>query len=210
MKARHSVFVAFAAIALIAGASQAQAPAGAPPAAAAPKDNPANAPAGVYNVDTGHTSVVARVSHQGTSWSTVRFMNVTGALTWDPANAAANKLTATVETASLVVAPAKHPDGSTFQDRVKGDGFLKTVQFPNATFTSTKFTKVDAKHAKVEGNLTLMGVTKPLTFDVTLVGATATVVGVEATASINGKDYGLPAFIAGTPIGLQVDIEFKK
>lgn len=202
------VFVAAAAIAM-AGAIPATAIAQAPPAAA-PRDNPANAPAGVYNLDTSHASVVARVLHQGTSWSTFRFLDVTGALTWDPANAAANKLTATVDTASVTSAPAKHADGSTFLDTIKSDRFLKTAQFPKATFTSTKFTKVDNKHAKVDGNLTLLGATKPVTFDVTLIGATATVVGVSANAKINGADFGLPAFIAGTPIELQIDVEFKK
>ncbi len=214
MKAKHSVFAAFAAVALIASAAQAQPPA--PPAAAAgPRDNPANAPAGAYTVDETHASVIARYLHQGFSYSTFRFTKVSGTLNWDPANAAANKLTASVDTASITAAPAKHPDGSDWVDTVKGERFLKTAQFPKATFTSTKFTKVDNKRAKVEGNLTFMGVTKPVTFDATLIGAGSgmggkSVVGVSATGKINGTDFGLPAMMFSAPLELQLDVEFAK
>lgn len=67
---------------------------------------------------------------------------------------------------------------------------------------------------KVEGNFTLMGKTKPVFFDVTLIGAgkgfsSKPRLGVTAVASINPQDFGLSPFFAD-PIQIVVDIEFEK
>src|SRR5437764_799172 len=75
----------------------------------------------------------------------------------------------------------------------------------------------DAAHGQVDGQFTLMGKTRPVTFDVSLVGAgkgfaggpvMGHVIGIHAETSINPPDYGLPAIFFSDPITLTIDTEF--
>ena len=56
---------------------------------------------------------------------------------------------------------------ATFNEHIQGEDFLDTAKFPTATFKSTKVIFEGDKPAKIEGNLTLKGVTKPVTLTVT-------------------------------------------
>ena len=162
------------------------------------------APAGAYAIDAKHTGLVARIPHIGFSYSIFRFQTVDGKLNWDPANPAASKLSVTVDPKSITTAPVEG-----FSQEIS-DKFLKTAQFPTATFVSTAFHPESATHGKVEGDLTVVGVTKHVVFDVDLVGAgkgfRSPVIGVTARTHLDPKAYGLPAFM--DPIELVIDTEF--
>lgn len=180
-----------------------------PPAARPPppvKDYKA-APAGKYAIDANHTGLVARVPHQGFSYSIFRFGAVTGTLDWDPANPGANKLNVSVDPTSIAT-PVKD-----FGAEISGDRFLKAGQFPAATFVSKSFKAIDASHGTVDGDLTLMGVTKPVTFTVELVGTgkgfRGDVIGANARTTINPKDYPSLGLIPG-PIELNIDLELDR
>lgn len=164
--------------------------------------------AGRYEGDVQHTAVLARVQHVGYSYSVFRFDKVDASLIWDPANPEASKLTASVETASI----ATPVEG--FAKELAGAGYLNAAAHPKATFVSTSFRRIDASHGKVEGEFTLLGKTKPVTFDVELVGAGKGFgglprIGATAKAWINPQDYGLPAFFVD-PIEIVIDVEFAK
>ncbi|HEX4535175.1 MAG TPA: YceI family protein [Rhizomicrobium sp.] len=170
------------------------------------------APAGTYTLDPNHVGVIARVSHMGFSLSVFRFGDVKATLQWDPANIANDKLNATVQTASV------ESNVQGFSEELQGDKYLNTAKFPTATFVSTAFHKTDATHGKVDGMFTLLGKTKPVTFDVTLIGAGAGfaggptlghVMGIHAEGTINPQDYGMSAFFQ-EPIQLAIDTEFDK
>ncbi len=168
------------------------------------------APAGDYAIDPSHTGVVARVPHMGFSYEVFRFLTVSGKLAWDPANPAADSLNVTVDPKSIATAPT----AIDFAGELSGPKFLNVAQFPTATFVSKAFHPIDATHGKVDGDLTIMGVTKPATFDVELVGAGqgmrgAPVIGVTARTTIDPKGYGLPPYIS-LPIEIVVDSEFDK
>jgi polyisoprenoid-binding protein YceI len=160
---------------------------------------------GKYVVDAKHTGLIARIPHLGFSYSIFRFQTVGGTLSWDPANPGADALNVTVDPKSIVTGPV---DG--FSDEIDAK-FLKVAQFPTATFVSTAFHPTSATHGTVEGDLTLLGVTKHVSFDVDLVGAgkgfRGPVIGVTARTLLDPKTYGLPAFITG-PIELTIDTEF--
>ena len=162
--------------------------------------------AGKYVVDAKHTGLVARVPHLGFSYSVFRFQTVAGTLAWDPANPAADKLDVSVDPKSITTAPVEG-----FSDELAGEKFLNAVKFPAITFTSTAFHPTSATHGTVEGDLTLLGVTKHIVFNVDLVGdgkgLRGPVIGVTARTLIEPKDFGLPAFIVA-PIELIVDSEF--
>jgi polyisoprenoid-binding protein YceI len=167
-----------------------------------------DARAGTYAVDPDHSAVLARVQHIGYSWSVFRFDRVSGKLGWDPA--APEKSTLTV----AVVVESITSNVKGFASELAGDNYLKAAKFPEATFVSTAFRRSDVTHGKVDGNLTLMGITKRATFEVELVGAgkgwaDKPRLGVHAVASINPTDFGLPA-IFGTAIEIVVDTEFER
>ncbi len=164
------------------------------------------APAGKYAIDAKHTGLIAKVPHMGFSLSIFRFQTVAGTLAWDPANAGADKLDVTVDPKSITTAPVEG-----FSDELSGDKFLNAAKFPSMTFTSTAFHPESATHGKVEGDLTVMGVTKHVVFDVDLVGAgkgfRGPVIGVSAKTILDPKGLGLPAFFVA-PIELDIDSEF--
>jgi len=182
-------------------------PPGLPPGVGCGGKNLAAATAGTYALDHNHAGVVARVSHLGYSYSIFRFGKVKGELKWDPAAAAASKLSVTVQTASI----ATNVEG--FAEELAGDKFLKSTAFPEATFVSTAFRPIDATHGEVDGQFTLMGKTAPVTFKVELVGAGIGFgkprLGVHAVTWIDPKTYGLPPLMT-VPIELVVDAEFER
>lgn len=166
------------------------------------------APAGTYALDPDHASVIARVSHLRYSWSIFRFDRVSGALKWDPVNPANSSITAKVETASIT------SNVKGFAQDLAGNNFLKSAAFPEATFVSTAFRQMSTRRGKVDGQLTLMGKTKAVTFDVELVGAGKGFVdrpriGVNAKGNINPVDFGLPPLF-GDSIEIVLDVEFQK
>ena len=168
----------------------------------------ADARAGTYTIDPDHTAVLARVQHIGYSWLVFRFERVSGTLGWDPAAPEKSTLSVTVQTSSIAT-PVKD-----FAAQLAGDDFLKSAKFPEARFVSSAFHRTDATHGKVDGQFTLMGTTKPVTFDVELVGAgkgweNRPRLGVHAVARIVPQDYGFPALFGNT-IEIAVDTEFER
>ena len=164
------------------------------------------ATAGTYKLDEQHASVIARVPHMGYSISIFRFDKVAGTLTWDTATPAKSSVTATVETGFVSTNVAGF--GQAISDK-----YLGAKANPAATFVSTAFRQTDATHGQVDGDLTLMGKTQPVTFDVVLVGAGKGFgkprIGMTATASIKPGNFGMPPVFAD-PIALVIDAEFEQ
>jgi polyisoprenoid-binding protein YceI len=164
------------------------------------------ATAGTYKLDPCHAAVIARVSHIGYSYSIFRFDKVEGTLTWDPAHIAASKLSATVDTASVTTNVAG------FAADISNK-YLKSPEFPKATFVSTAFRQESPTRGKIDGQFTLMGKTAPMTLDVELVGAGKGFghprIGAHAETAIGVQDFGLnPVF--GDKIELVIDAEFEQ
>lgn len=209
---KNGVRVLAVALAMSSSAALAQTPPAAPmalpPGVFAAERDIALATAGPYALDESHTAVIARVSHLGYSHSIFRFDRAKGTLAWDPSAIERSKIEASVETASITT------NVKGFAEELVGDKFLNAKAFPQATFVSTAFKPTDKMRGKVEGQFTLMGKTKPVTFDVSLVGAGKGFggkprIGVTAVATINPQDYGLPPFFTD-PIQIVIDTEFEK
>lgn len=167
--------------------------------------------AGTYEMDPSHASVAARVDHLGFSSTTIRFAKLAGKLTYDPATPESSTLDVTIDTSSLST------DWAARDSELRGGGFFNTAQFPTARFTATKLTKVDASHAKVAGQLTLLGVTKPVELDVVLLGTGTGMmgdrrIGFEARGSFNRSDFGMKNFLpaVGDKVSLVIDAEFSR
>ena len=126
----------------------------------------ADVKAGTYAVEPDHTQVTFSVSHMGISPFAGTFSGSSGSLTVDPANPGATKLTVTIPTGSVMTTSDK------LTEELRGANWLDAAKFPTATFTSTRVSKLGADTVRVEGNLTLHGVTKPATITAKLFGAT--------------------------------------
>jgi polyisoprenoid-binding protein YceI len=138
-------------------------PAVAATAPAAPAQRP---PAGGYFLDKAHTSVTFRVSHLGFSRYTARFSRIDGRLKFDPAKPAAMSVEATIDPMSLDLNTP--PPG--FHDQLTGKAWLNAAQFPAITFKSTRVQPIGPHAARVTGDFSLHGVTKPVVLEVTYNG----------------------------------------
>ena len=160
-----------------------------------PTRDPAQIQAGTYAVDPGHTQVGWRVSHMGFSNYAGGFSDVSGTLELQPKNPSTAKLSVKIPVASVTTTSAK------LTDELKGDQWLDAAKFPDMTFVSTKVTPEGKDKAKVTGNLTLHGVTKPVTLDVTLVGAGVNplskkvTVGFDATGTLKRSEFGVKTYL---------------
>lgn len=122
----------------------------------------APAAAETYIFDKSHTEIRFSWSHFGLSRMSGRFLAYDGALEIDRAAPEKSTLTVKVETPSLWTHVEK------FNDHLKSADFFNVTTMPEATFKSTKVEKTGEKTAKVTGDLTIKGKTRPVTFDVTL------------------------------------------
>jgi len=122
--------------------------------------SPALAAPETYTVDGTHTFPRFSYSHLGYSTQLSRFNSTSGKVVYDAA-----AKTGTVD----IVIDAKSVDTgyATFNEHIQGEDFLDTAKFPTATFKSTKVVFEGDKPAKIEGQLTIKGVTKPVTLTVT-------------------------------------------
>lgn len=113
-----------------------------------------------YNVDGSHTFPRFSYSHFGYSTQLSSFSKTTGKVVYD-AEAKTGSVDIVIDTASVNTGFAD------FNQHIQGEDFLDTAKYPQATFKSTQVIFDGAKPAKIEGLLTLKGVTKPVTLTVT-------------------------------------------
>lgn len=183
------VFAAAAALTACAPPAARQAPA---PEASAPAA--IEAPAGEYRLDPTHADLTFRVNHIGMSMYTARFERFDATLRFDPADPRAMRLEASVDPNSLVL-PAP-PAG--FREELLGPDWLNARQFRTIAFRATRIEPTGARSARMEGDLTLHGVTAPIALDVTYNGGYAghsmdpnARIGFSARGRFNRSEFGV-------------------
>jgi polyisoprenoid-binding protein YceI len=172
--------------------------------------DPMAAPAGVYGLTGYHVSVIVKVLHAGFSYSAFRMNTVAGSLTWDPARLETSKVTATIAANSLST------NVPNFAETLTGPVWLDAARFPTIAFTSTSIRRTGPTTGLITGDLTLHGVTKPVTLDAALTGAgqgpNGPTVGFTATAVVRRSDFGAGPVIdvVGDEMKVEIDLEFIK
>ncbi len=192
---------------------------------AAPSPLAIASPAGEYASDPNHSSVTFRLQHLGLSFYTLKFRTYDATISFDPANIAASKVVATIKPTDILAGypsdyVANHP-GSKFKtwedDLANSTNFLDARQFPTITFASTSVAPSGERSAKVTGDLTLKGVRKPVTLDVTFSGETAShpfskvpAIGFSAAGTFKRSDFGLDylAGMVGDDVSVQIEGDF--
>lgn len=174
--------------------------------------SPASVQAGAYNVDPYHTQVVFTVSHFGFTTFTGTFSSASGSLSLDPKNPAASKLKVTIPVSSALTTSPK------LTEELKDPNWFDAAKFPEATFVANKVTVDGAGKATVTGDLTLHGITKPLTLQVAFQGAGVNpvdkkyTVGFEATGDIIRTEFGVKTYApyVGDKVHLTIAGAFEK
>ena len=124
----------------------------------------AQAVAAEYRIDHSHSFVQFKTSHLGFSWLIGRFNQFDGSMTYDPeAGPEAQSIQFEVEMASI---DSNHAE----RDRhLRGKNFLNVGEHPSATFVSTGF-EGDRSGGVLSGDLTFLGTTRNISFEVALIG----------------------------------------
>jgi len=166
--------------------------------------DPAAVQAGAYDVEPLHTRVLFSVSHMGfTTWYG-EFTNVSGSLALDPKKPAASTLEIHIPVATVSTTSAK------LDGELKSDAWLDAGQFPEMVFKSTKVVETGKDAATVTGDLTLHGVTRPVTLAVKFNGAGTNpldkkyTAGFEVSGQIKRSDFGVKTYVP--LIGDDVDL----
>jgi polyisoprenoid-binding protein YceI len=171
------------------------------------------AQAASYTIDETHAHAAFRVSHLGFSHTLGQFKEISGTLEFDEADAAASSVSVTINTSSVDSAHGPR------DEHLRGSDFFNVEEFPTMSFTSTGIEVTGDKTGKLTGDLTLLGVTKPVTLDVTFNQAGAHpfdpskfVAGFSATGQINRTDFGMnyAAPVIGETVDLMIEVEAVK
>lgn len=175
---------------------------------------------GTYTADPNHTLVTWTVNHLGFSPLSGMFGEITGTLQFDPKNPAATKVDVTIPVSKLSVASQAFKGHllRPGKDGGKPDFFGATPA--DGKFVSTRVTAKGANAATLTGNLTLNGVTRPVTLDVTFYGAGKAPaqmggkenIGFTAKGSIRRSDFGLGFALPVVPdeVKLKIAAAFQK
>jgi polyisoprenoid-binding protein YceI len=171
---------------------------------------PALAKQETFVLDPTHAHVMYAVDHMGFSTSRGVFRSVSGTLLLDPDKPETAKLTVTIPTDSFDSLDADR------DKHMKSPEFLDVAKYPEMKFVSTKVERTGEKTAKVTGDLTLHGVTKPVVLNVTLhkLGEHMTTkkprVGFSAVGTLKRSDFGISYGIpmVGDEVQLTLDAEF--
>ncbi len=160
-----------------------------------------------YNFDPNHTNVVWRASHFGFSNPDGKFMGVSGKLVLDEAAPANSRVEVTIPTTGLVTGIPK------FDEHLKSADFLNVEKFPLATFVSDRVELTGADTAKVTGNFTLNGVTKPIVLDVKLNKiapnpmSQVKTAGFSASTVIKRSEFGITTYVPNISDEVTIQIE---
>ncbi|MEJ5251618.1 MAG: YceI family protein [Chthonomonadetes bacterium] len=148
------------------------------------------ASAQTYQIDPVHTSLIFRVKHMNTAYVYGRFNQVTGTIVLNEANPARSSVNIEVDANSVYTANEQR------DNHLRSPDFFNTRQFPTIRFVSTQVSRVNANTVRVRGNLTMRGVTRPITADVVLTGKGKSpqgreIIGFETTFTIRRSEFGI-------------------
>ncbi len=162
-----------------------------------------------YVFDKTHTQILFFVKHMGFSFSQGEFLDFDGGFSFDRENPSNSNIDVTIKTSSIDM------DDEAWDKHMKGSDFFDVEKYPEMTFKSTGIEVTGEDTAAISGDLTILGVTKPVTLDVVMNGVGKSPMGdayksgFSATTTINrvdwGMDYGIPHVADDVEIRIEVE-----
>lgn len=170
---------------------------------------------GVYSLEKTHAFLTWSVVHNGISDYTVNFTDFDASLNFNPDEPTASTISVTINPLAI---NTNYPDPEKKVDweekLTTGGSYFNAEEFPEITFTSTSAEAAGEFSGKLTGDLTFLGVTKPVTLDVTYNGVTNVpwfgqrdVIGFNASTVIDRTEFGLTANKGS--VSSEVKIEFS-
>jgi polyisoprenoid-binding protein YceI len=171
----------------------------------------AKAQGGTFTMDKRHTRLIFSYNHLGFSTSYGLFNEPAGTLHFDPANPSASTLDVTVKLDGIDTTVPE------LDDALKSPKFFDVAKYPMATFKSTGIKVTGPTSGTISGDLTVHGVTKPVTLDASFNGAGANpanryVAGFNASGHLKRSDFGLGALtpMVSDDVTLTISAEFDR
>lgn len=161
-----------------------------------------------YTADPAHTYPNFEVGHLGFSTARGVFEKTSGKITLDP-TAKSGTIDITIETASL------HTGWPKRDDHLKSEEFFNVAKFPAMTYKSSKLKFDGDKLAAVDGELTLLGVTKPVNLTVTYFKCAnhpmtkKPMCGANATATIKRSEFGMSTYVPAIDDEVKIEIQIE-
>lgn len=159
-----------------------------------------------YQIDPGHTATVFSWTHFGFSNPSANFSDIQGTIHVDEKNPANSSVDVTIPVKSI------NSNVAALDKEFLTDKWFDAAKYPNITFKSTKVVMQGKNNFSVLGNLTVKGVTKPVTLKATLNGkgehpmAKKQAVGFNATTSFKRSDFGIAQYIPSVSDEIKVNI----
>lgn len=161
-----------------------------------------------YKIDLSHSFIQFKISHMGFSVLNGRFDDFAGGFTWDKAKPETAAVNVTIKAASV------NSNWAERDKHIRSKDFLEVDKFPEASFKSTKYTG-DASGGTLDGELTLHGVTKPVSIKMKAIGEGKDPwggyrAGFAGTTTIKRSDFGVNKFELGPqsdPMDFELFIE---
>jgi len=168
--------------------------------------------ADTYHLEKTHVDLLFSISHAGFTEKHGSFRDLDATLEYDAAKPGNSQVTVVVKTDSLDTAFAPRDKD------VKSEKFLDVAKYPEMRFVSTKVTREPDHMLRIDGDLTLHGVTKPLTLHAKLNKEAPNpfdkrpTLGFSATGSLKRSDFGIATYIPviGDEVNLTIDAEFNR
>jgi polyisoprenoid-binding protein YceI len=151
-----------------------------------------------YDIDASHSGVVFGWNHFGFSNPTARFNKIEGTVLLDKADLTKSSISVTLPLEGLDTGVAK------LDEELKSPSFLDAAKYPTITFKSTRVEKTGENGLKITGDLTVRGITKPVTLDAKAnkIGIfeipgviKAEAAGFDATTVIKRSDFGVTKYV---------------
>ena len=171
-----------------------------------------NITAGEYELEENHAYLGFSYSHLGLSNPQLQFTDFDAKLDLDGNNMANSKVFITIAAASVATAVPE------LDEVLRGADFLDAENHPEIVFTSTDYQETSDTTGKMTGDLSVAGITKPVTLDVTINAAAMSqmnrreMIGFAANGSISRADFGMAQFdeLVADELSLNVQVEFQK
>ncbi len=176
-------------------------------------------PAGNYQLDLSHASVVWKVSHLGLSDYVARFADFDANIDYNPNDIEASRVTASINPLSIQTAYPNAAQKDFDKILATDKGWFNAGEFASIDFESTKIEMTSDTTATMTGNLTFLGVSKPVTLDVIFNGAMMRqpfsgkpTLGFSATTVIDRTQWGMDKYAPniGAEVKVAIEGEFAK
>jgi polyisoprenoid-binding protein YceI len=174
----------------------------------------AQAAAEEYAIDAAHSGVVFGWNHFGFSNPSARFDKIEGSVLLDKADLTRSSISVSLPLAGLDTGVAK------LDDELKGPNFLDAATYPTITFKSTKVEKTGENRLNITGDLTVHGITRPVTLEakVNRIGIfeipgviKAQAAGFDATTVIKRSEFGVTQYVPYVsdeiPVRITLDVK---